>query len=237
MEVRGPLKEPMTDEKSLLASISVSLKKVAEATECSSLTTKDKVIIGTLVMSIMGFIVTTFRQLHYKRIDTMLEFQKRFQELFESRLVNQKQREWLYWSLQQQQFMTWRRGLLPHTTYHFWMSRRVLEHSTGSTSNLTSWESHKEYFAETHYFDFMTELLTNGPKAPNVVIARAHAQKVLWEHSYLVTRLRFGFMRCYPEGPILYLCEPHRLVISLALLCFALLVLYFVVPIVRGVSP
>ena len=151
----------------------------------------------------------------------MLEFQKRYHELFyESKSATKEsdQHDWLYWSLQHQQFATWRRGLLPHTSYHFWMARRVLEQSeTDDMLGLKSWELHKHYFKETHYYDFMNQLLE--VKATTIGQARERAKQTLWAYSYPITKLRFIHEHFFPEGPIFYLSKTWtRIIISLLFL-------------------
>lgn len=229
VKVLEPLNELLTDQKNLLTAISGSVEKLAAGTACSPLTAKDKVIAGTFIVSLLGFVVSTFRQVHYKRVDTMLEFQKRFHELFyksDSKGDQSKLHNWLYWSLQHQQFATWRRGLLPHTTYHFWMARRVLEQAnvkdTDEELGLTGWDKHKSYFANTHYYDFMNDLLKHG-KIEDVVKAREHAKQTLWKHSFPTTKIRFIAKLFYPEGPIYFMSETWpRLIGGLLLLCVIL---------------
>lgn len=141
---------------------------------CKPLEPKDWLTAGSLFIAAIAFSIGTFRQLHYKRIDTMLEFQERFHDLVDRDAIQQsspagtastggidaERLNWLHWSLQHQQYSTWRRGLLPHNTYHFWMSRRVLDKGTHEKKmGIAEWDSEESYFLGTHYYLFMKALL------------------------------------------------------------------------------
>lgn len=214
----------------------------ASVQKCVALQPKDLLYAGTFIIGLLGFLVTTFRQLHYKRVDTMLEFQKRFHELVdyksdlepppsqnsddqnepqnnEGQQATQikttedpaiKRHNWLHWSLQHQQFSIWRKGLLSHSTYHFWMSRRVLDESLPERNfELKQWESMSQYFVATDYHKFMTELF--AVKLTVNSEARRHARDVMWANMNPLGKFRFLFnVRWYPEGIVFLLMKTIR---------------------------
>ncbi len=188
---------------------------------CKPLEPKDWLTAGSLFIAALAFSIGTFRQLHYKRIDTMLEFQERFHDLvdrdaipqsglnklFSSGGIDAERLNWLHWSLQHQQYSTWRRGLLPHNTYHFWMSRRVLDKGKHEKKmGIAEWDREQDYFLATHYHDFMKLLLAfseidGETEIKRVERAREHARNVMWKHCHPFTKLRFFGLKClFPEG-------------------------------------
>jgi len=212
--------------------------KAAEA--CTSLQPKDWLYIGGLVVAIAGFLISTSRQLAYKRIDTMLEFHQRFHDILDRKTTStdspiskdldqaEKDREihnWLHWSHQHLQFSTWRKGLISHATYRFWMSRRVMSGMQYDPEKFgfEDWNDTKEYFEGTHFYNFMNELMSGAQKDTPMIQAREHARITMWRHMHAWSKLKF-FNRysLYPEGFLAWLegasCSAKGIVFLLVVL-------------------
>ena len=209
--------------------------------------TRELIMLGSLLVALMTFGIGTISQLKYKRADTALEFFKRFHETVKDRadtskadlgknittlsglteriadVFSGKERssatlnddidDYLYWSIQHQQFTSWRRGLLPHKTYQFWLARRIMEHSTERQSGgLCGWDKQKEKFYGSNFYDFMELILgfadpnnrriINGNAQPlSMSDALEYSGGIMWEFVSCGVRLRRFFLKRYfPEG-------------------------------------
>jgi len=184
----------------------------------------------SILFALYTFTFTSIRQLQYKRVDTMLEFAKRYHELLESEPIDLsdegkpqtkkdtlkfERQHFLFWSLQHQQFSTWRRGLIPHTTYQYWMARRIMENGNADELGYINWGVHHERFAETDYFQFMQQLFDVPEKLKNnqneqekQKMAMDHAKTTLWNHLHFIFKLRFLFIKeAFPHGLFSYFAK------------------------------
>lgn len=188
---------------------------------------RDWLLALSILFALYTFTFTSIRQLQYKRVDTMLEFTKRYYELLESEPIDLsdegkpqtkkdtlkfERQHFLFWSLQHQQFSTWRRGLIPHTTYQYWMARRIMENGNEDALGYLNWDVHKKRFAETDFFQFMKQLFDVPEKLKNnqneqvkQKMAMAHAKTTLWNHLHYIFKLRFLFIKeAFPHGLFSY---------------------------------
>lgn len=138
----------------------------------ASPTTRAPLLALTILVGLLTYISSSMRELQHKKVDSMLEFSKRYHELFEADPVpypdaNSKdtvkikfnRQHFLFWSLQHQQFATWRKGLIPHTTYLYWLARRIVENKSQDRLSSIDWDEAKKRFVHTDFHDFMESLL------------------------------------------------------------------------------
>lgn len=231
--------EDLTNAIPSITSAEDSLKKIGDTLEswedCPARTAKQEYPFGprewlfafSILFALYTFTFTSIRQLQYKRVDTMLEFAKRYHELLESEPIDLsdkgkpqtkkdtlkfERQHFLFWSLQHQQFSTWRRGLIPHTTYQYWMARRIMENGNADELGYINWDVHQDRFAETDYFKFMqqlfdvpVELKNNQNEQEKQKMAMDHAKTTLWNHLHFIFKLRFLFIKeAFPYGLFSY---------------------------------
>ncbi len=109
---------------------------------------------GSVFAAVGTFLFGTFMQLALKRADTALEYSRRYHEALKS---NELQDNYLFWSIQHQEFTSWRKGLLPDETYQFWVALRIIENArwTNNGTRPHEWNSVCSKFVGTEFYDFM----------------------------------------------------------------------------------
>lgn len=229
-------------------------KAIESLNKENEITLREQLMLGSLIVSLLAFVVSSYAQLKYKRADTALEFSERYHEAikdkaengvsqgaraacalsnvivaFENVLKQPKKPEegnpddlydYLYWSIQHQEFTSWRRGLLPHKTYQFWMARRILEHHPKFESGgLHGWEVQKSKFEGSHFYEFIDKILKCSDNAGRTDVLKATkelsvssalecAGLVMWEFASCgVKARRLWCQSLFPDGLISKFCK------------------------------